>query len=139
MKPLYVLGRVLYGGYFLYNGVNHLLNQEKMAGYAASKKVPSPELAVQGTGGMLVVAGLSLLLGFRPKLGAALTAVFLIGVTPMMHRFWESESAGERQAEIINFGKNLGLLGATLMLTQAHEPASEDEVDSTVRALAVGE
>jgi putative oxidoreductase len=31
--------------------------------------------------------GLSILLGYRAKIGAWLIALFLIGVTPMMHNF----------------------------------------------------
>jgi uncharacterized membrane protein YphA (DoxX/SURF4 family) len=138
MNALYMVGRMLFGGYFLYNGVNHFLQQEAMAGYAGSKNVPSPQLAVQGTGALLVLAGLSLLFDLKPRIGAGLTAAFLLGVTPMMHRFWEAEDPAARQADQVNFTKNLGLLGAALMLTQVHNRPSDAEVDSSVRALAVG-
>lgn len=139
MNALYVLGRMLFGGYFLYNGVNHFLRQDAMAGYAGSKNVPSPQLAVQGSGALLVLGGLSVLLDVKPQVGAALTAIFLLGVTPIMHRYWEAEEPAARQADQVNFLKNLGLLGAALMLTQVQNRVGDARVDGTMRALAVGE
>ena len=41
-----------------------------MSGYAASKGVPAAELAVLGSGAMVALGGLSLLLGVKPKMGA---------------------------------------------------------------------
>lgn len=141
MNPLLVLGRLLFGGFFVYNGVNHFLQAEAMAGYAGSKKVPAPQIAVQASGGMLVLAGLSLALDVKPQIGAGLAAAFLLSVTAMMHRFWELESRAERQGEMINFMKNAALLGASLMLTQVQqrERPGDGQVDATMRELAVGE
>ncbi|HVJ05666.1 MAG TPA: hypothetical protein VM578_08335 [Candidatus Saccharimonadales bacterium] len=31
-----------FGGFFLYNGINHFLQYKTLVGYAASKKVPMP-------------------------------------------------------------------------------------------------
>ena len=58
MTVLFLVGRILLGGYFLYNGINHFLNLGGMAQYAGMKGVPAPELAVLGTGQLLLVAGL---------------------------------------------------------------------------------
>jgi putative oxidoreductase len=41
MKAPFLIGRLLFGGYFLYNGINHLRNREQMAPYAESKGVPN--------------------------------------------------------------------------------------------------
>src|SRR5436190_18709641 len=82
------VGRVVFGGYFLYNGVNHFLNRSAMAQYAGSKQVPAPDLAVIGSGALALLGGLSLVAGIRPKVGASLIAAFLLGVTPTMHAFW---------------------------------------------------
>jgi uncharacterized membrane protein YphA (DoxX/SURF4 family) len=69
---------------------------------------------VIGTGALLVAGGLSILTGVAPKLGAFLIAVFLVGVTPIMHAFWNDITPAERAADLANFTKNIGLLGATL-------------------------
>ena len=121
-KTALLLGRVLFGGYFLYNGINHLTNRETMAGYAASKGVPYPQAAVVGTGAMLLLGGLSLLTGAKPKLGSSLLGAFLIGVTPKMHAFWDIQDPQQRMGEHTNFAKNIGLLGATLIAAAVREP-----------------
>ena len=104
-------GRALFGGYFLYNGINHFVNRDMMAGYARSKGVRWPKLAVLGTGAMLVAGGLSLLTGVKPKVGASLVTTFLTGVTPMMHDYWNATDPMHRMNEMVNFTKNLGLIG----------------------------
>ena len=104
-------GRVIFGGYFLYNGINHFVNRDMMAGYAKSKGVAWPKLAVLGTGAMLVAGGLSVLTGVKPKVGASLLTTFLSGVTPMMHDYWNATDPTSRMNEMVNFTKNLALIG----------------------------
>ena len=121
MTVLFLVGRILLGGYFLYNGINHLLALGSMAQYAGIKGVPAPELAVLGTGLLLLVAGASILLGLFPTVGIACAALFFIGVTPMMHNFW-AVPPEQQMGEMVNFTKNVALLGATLMLAGIPEP-----------------
>jgi len=45
MRPLFVLGRVIFGGFFAYNGLNHFLHQEDMSRYAEAKGVAAAEAA----------------------------------------------------------------------------------------------
>jgi hypothetical protein len=42
--------------------------------------------------------------------------VFLLGVTPVMHNFWTIADETQRLTELINFSKNVALLGAALMM-----------------------
>jgi len=104
-------GRAIFGGYFIYNGINHFVNREMMTGYVKSKGVRWPKLAVLGTGAMLVAGGLSLLTGVKPKVGASLVTTFLTGVTPMMHDYWNATDPMHRMNEMVNFTKNIGLIG----------------------------
>ena len=114
-------GRIIFGGYFLYSGINHFLNRETMAAYAGSKGIPSPNEAVQTSGAMAALGGLSILTGTRPKVGAGLIAAFLIGVSGM-HRFWEEEDAQQRMHEMVNFMKNMALVGGALLAAGRPEP-----------------
>lgn len=122
MKSLFLIGRVVFGGFFVYSGINHLKNHEAIAGYAGSKKVPQPDLAVLGTGALMIAGGASLILGLKPKLGAAAVLAFLAGVSPVMHDFWNSEDPGQRQNDMIHFMKNLALAGGALALMGVEEP-----------------
>jgi len=93
-----------------------------MAPYAASKGVPKPSLAVMASGIPLVIGGTSLLLGIKPRLGAAAIIGFLAGVSPIMHDFWRNEDPSERQSNMVNFMKNAALAGGALALMGIEEP-----------------
>lgn len=122
MKAPFLLGRLLFGGFFLYNGINHFKNRGQMAQYAASKGVPQPNVAIAATGVLLVIGGASIITGVLPKLGTAAIAVFLGGVSPVMHDFWQVENEEQRTNQMIHFSKNTALLGADLALMGIPEP-----------------
>ena len=118
----FLIGRILLGGYFVMAGFNHFKGAKMMAGYAQSKGVPVPLVAVLGSGALLFLGGLSILTGFYPYLGLALAALFLVGVTPKMHDFWNIDDPMQRMGEQVNFTKNIGLLGAVLALYAVATP-----------------
>lgn len=122
MKAPFLLGRLLFGGFFLYNGINHLKQRKNLAMYAQSKGVPKPEIAVAISAVPLLIGGTSLLLGIKPKLGALAILGFLAGVSPVMHDFWRNEDPNERMNNMINFMKNLALAGGALALMGVEEP-----------------
>ena len=122
MKAPFLIGRLLFGGFFLYNGINHLRNRKQMASYAGSKGVPAPELTVALTGVPLIVGGTSMLLGVKPKLGALAILGFLAGVSPVMHGFWRAQDPNERLNDMVNFAKNMALAGGALALMGVEEP-----------------
>ena len=122
MKAAFLLGRLGFGGFFLYSGIHHFLDHKALSQYAASKKVPMPDVAVMATGAALVGGGASILLGVKPRLGALAVLGFLAGVSPVMHDFWSREEPAQRQAEMVNFSKNMALLGAALALIGIEEP-----------------
>jgi uncharacterized membrane protein YphA (DoxX/SURF4 family) len=111
-----LIGRVLFGGLFVYNGFNHFKNRAAIAGYCAYKGVPMPGVSAVVSGLWLLLSGLSIVLGIRPEIGAVMIALFLLGVTPVMHNYWTVSDPNQRMGEMINFHKNMALLGAALML-----------------------
>ncbi|MGH9557863.1 MAG: DoxX family protein [Bryobacteraceae bacterium] len=122
MKLPFIIGRVMFGGYFLYSGINHFLHKSDLSQYAGAKSVPVPDLVVCATGAALIAGGASILLGVKPKLGAAAIVGFLAGVSPVMHNFWSEEDPNQRQNDMINFTKNLALAGSALALAAVEEP-----------------
>lgn len=116
MELLFLIGRVVFGGFFVMSGINHFTNAGMMSGYAGSKNVPAPYAAVVGTGVMLVLGGLSVVLGVLPVLGLFLIILFLVPTSVLMHNFWTVQDPQMRAAEQINFLKNLALGGAALAL-----------------------
>jgi uncharacterized membrane protein YphA (DoxX/SURF4 family) len=136
MKAVFLIGRLVFGGFFLYNGINHLKERKSLGQYAESKNVPLAEAAVAATGIALIAGGTSILLGVKPKLGTAAIAGFLAGVSPVMHNFWNIQDPNVRMNEMINFSKNMALLGSALALMGVDEPwpasvpISRDEVEA---------
>jgi putative oxidoreductase len=122
MRALFILGRAMFGGYFVWSGLNHFLNQQSMSQYAAANGVAAPETAVPASGAMILVGGLSVMAGVKPRQGLALIVGFLVPVSLQMHRFWEIDDPSRRMSETINFSKNMALVGAALALMQLSEP-----------------
>jgi putative oxidoreductase len=122
MDNIFFLGRVLFGGYFLYNAYNHLIHSQALAGYAQSKGVPMARLAVIFSGLLLLLGGYCVVAGVRPVLGALALALFLIPVTFQMHAFWKETDPNAKAMQQIQFGKNMALLGAALMMVMISTP-----------------
>ncbi len=126
MEPIalyaFLLGRFLLGGYFAWNGLNHLLQSKTMEGYAASKGVPFPRLAVVGSGLLILLGGLGILTGAYVGLSVCALVVFIVPVSVMMHGFWNVSEPNARMMEMILFAKNMALLGAVLMLLAIPTP-----------------
>ena len=122
MKIPFLIGRAVFGGFFVYNGINHFLKRGMLSQYAGAKHVPAPDAAVTLSGAAILLGGASVLLGVKPKLGTAAIIAFLLGVTPAIHDFWTAEDPGQRQNDMINFMKNMALLGGALALMSIDEP-----------------
>ena len=122
MKSIFLIGRLIFGGFFLYNGIHHLQQRKAMAQYASSKGVPRPELAVVGSGALLLAGGASVLLGIKPRWGTLAIITFLSGVSPVMHDFWKSDDPARKQSDMINFMKNMAMLGAAMAFMGMEEP-----------------
>ncbi len=122
MAVAFLVGRIIAGLFYLSASLNHFTKLEMSAGHAASKGVPAPKIAVLGAGVLLVIGGASILLGLWPLIGIAAILLFLIGVTPVMHNFWADTDPQMRMNNLVNFTKNLGLVGTTLMLLAIPRP-----------------
>lgn len=119
---LFLIGRIIVGGYFLMAAFNHFTNTGMMAGYAQSKGTPAPKLAVMGTGVLLLLGGASFLLGYHPTIGTILLVIFLLGVTLKIHNFWTISDPMARMNEQVHFGKNVAMIGFLLMTLMIYRP-----------------
>jgi uncharacterized membrane protein YphA (DoxX/SURF4 family) len=113
---VFLLGRILYGGFFIVGGLNHFMHLGMMSGFVASKGVPAGKVAIVVSGLLIIFGGACIVLGCRPELGVLAIVVFLVPVTFMMHAYWQETEPMQRINQRVNFQKNLALLGAALML-----------------------
>src|SRR5213083_1749018 len=91
MDYAFVLGRILYGGFFLLGGVI-------------------------ASGLLIIIGGLLVILGWHVRIALACIVVFLVPVTFLMHNYWIETDMMQRINQRVNFQKNVALLGAALML-----------------------
>ncbi len=122
MTILFLVGRIILGGYFLMSGFDHFQHLTMMSGYAKSKGVPAASFAVGFSGVLLLLGGLSVVLGAYPTVGLWLLVIFLVPVSIKMHNFWTIADPTQKMGEMINFTKNMALVGAILMLLAMPHP-----------------
>lgn len=121
-EALFLLARVLFGGTLALMGLNHFMDTDSMTQYATFKGLPAPKLAVLVSGGVLVLGGLSIILGVLAGPGATLLAGFLVVSALTMHDFWTMEGE-DAQNEMTHFLKNLfGAAGALAFAALATVP-----------------
>jgi len=122
MEIAFLVGRMIVGLYWLMGAVNHFAQVKSMVPYAKMKNVPFAEIAVPGTGVMLLVAALSILTGFYPIIAVVALVIFLVPVTVMMHNFWTIQDPMAKMTDMIMFTKNMSMLGYTLILLGIPQP-----------------
>lgn len=118
----FLVGRIIVGGFFLMNGFNHFTQLNMMTGYSKSKGIPAPAVAVGSSGVILFLGGLSLLLGYHPTIGAGLLVIFLLGASFSIHNFWTVQDQQAKLGEMVNFLKNMAILGLLLMTLAIPRP-----------------
>lgn len=115
MELLFLLGKILFGGFFVWNGIEHFTNVKNLTAYAKHVKIPMPKESVYFSGILLLVGGFSIIFEAWVGVGIICLLVFLLTVTFMAHRFWEA-NAESKMNEKIAFMKNMALVGALIML-----------------------
>jgi uncharacterized membrane protein YphA (DoxX/SURF4 family) len=122
MEYFCLVGRILFGGFFILAGIDHFTHVSMMASYTASKKIPAPKLAVLGSGVLAILGGISVVFGVQPTWGVILLVIFLVPVTIGMHNYWADTDPQARQMNQAMFKKNVALLGAALMFLAIPQP-----------------
>lgn len=108
------LGRAFYSLIFIMLGTNHF--NAGMIDYAASNGVPMANLLVPLSGLLAIIGGLSIFLGYYARFGALLLLLFLVPVTLSMHNFWTVTDPTMHQMQMVNFMKNLSMMGGALLI-----------------------
>jgi putative oxidoreductase len=111
-----LFGRLMIATIFLMSAVgNKIPKFNDVATYMASEGVPLPQVMLVGAIVFLIAGSLSVIAGFRIRVGAALLLVFLVLATYFFHDFWKFEGQ-EQQMQMIQFMKNLSMMGTMVFL-----------------------
>jgi putative oxidoreductase len=112
------VGRVMLSLIFLMSAAgNKIPNFNEVAGYMSSEGVPAARLMLVGAIAFLIVGSFSVIVGYKARIGASLLLIFLMLATYFFHDFWTVEDAKAQQEQMIQFMKNLALIGAMLLIT----------------------
>ena len=125
-----VAGRVLLALIFLMSAAGKKIPQfSNVAQLMESQGVPMPHVMLVGAIGFLLAGSLSIIVGFKARIGATLLLIFLVLATYYFHDFWtwppdamwvlstnSDVIMPVQQIEMISFIKNLALMGAMLLI-----------------------
>ena len=130
---LVLVGRQLFAMIFMLASAGHF-TPAKIA-LAAEHGVPLAPVLVPISGVIALVGGLSVLFGYRARLGGCLLVVFLVPVTFFMHNFWAAADAAMFRLQLFQFVRNLVLLACACQLVRTG--AGSLSLDALVEASAV--
>ncbi len=130
MSYVALAARVCLSIIFLKSGIGKIMGFDGLQQTLTSQNLPLVPVLAVGTIAFLVAGGVSILLGFKTRIGAVLLVIFLIPTTLIFHNpIVNSE-------EWNSFLKNLGLVGGLLMLIYAGAGALS--LDTAMGAIGPG-
>ena len=106
-----LIGRICLSAIFILSGIGKFVDYQSTAGYMAAKGMTMVPVFLYAAALIELIGGLSLLLGFKARCGAALLMLYLIPVTVIFHDFWNVSDAAMAKIEMIMFMKNLAIFG----------------------------
>ena len=110
MKYLPLAARICLCLIFLKAGISHIIGYGDTVSMMADKGLPIPDVLLIFTIIFQLLGGLSLLLGYKVKIGSILLILFLIPASFAFHN---------PATDINGFLKNIGLIGGLLMVMSA--------------------
>src|SRR6267378_2614499 len=114
--PLAVLGRLLLCTIFFMAAVgNKIPHFSDVAKVMESVGVPAPQFLLVGAIVFLLVGSLSVIVGYKARIGAVLLLSFLVPASYYFHPFWKLDGQAQ-QEQMIHFMKNLSMMGAMLFV-----------------------
>jgi putative oxidoreductase len=114
MKFVLITGRILFSLLFILSSFGHF--KAETIAFAGSQGLPYASVLVPLSGIVELIGGLSILVGYRAKLGAWLLVIFLIPVTFVFHQFWNVTDPMTYQMQFVMFMKNISMTGAALLI-----------------------
>ena len=124
MKPMnrygYIAARVMLAAIFLLTGYDKLVDNEDAAADIAEIGLPLPAVLAVIAGLVEIVCGALLVLGRKTAWAAAGLLLFLVPVTVLMEN---PLRAGADFGTVIDFLKNLAIMGGLLMVVLAERAA----------------
>ncbi|HLS02822.1 MAG TPA: DoxX family protein [Beutenbergiaceae bacterium] len=111
---------------FIVLGTQTVTHPHPRLNAAHNLRLPVPRVLVPLTGVAMVAGGLGLIFNRLPRTAAVGLATSLIPTTLGQHRFWVLPTGQARQEKLVNFVKNIGLIGGLITVVTATPKHSEN-------------
>lgn len=117
MDIIVLIGRILLGLIAVGSALGgHFAATTETAAYAESRTgMGNARNGVLVTGVWLLLAGVSIIVGIYPDVGALMFAAWLLGSAFVIHHFWTDAEPMTRQSEMTQFMKNVSIAGGCLL------------------------
>jgi putative oxidoreductase len=109
------LGRVLLALIFVVSGIHKLTQWSGTIAPMTAKGLPFVPVLLAISVALEVGGGLLIMIGYRTHVVALLLFLYMIPVTVVFHDFWRYQGF-EMQFQLVNFLKNLSIMGGLLTL-----------------------
>ena len=114
IAPLF--GRLVLSWFYFTQAYRYTRDWNDTALILTMKSLPAAQvflfIALMG----IVLGGLSLLLGFRTRIGALALFAITVTATIIMHDYWTLSTAAQRAADYDIFARNIAICGGLLAL-----------------------
>ncbi len=107
--------RIAMAPIFIVGGMDALIAPGPKSAKVEAAGLPRATLATRANGAAMMVGGMALAVGPWPRLAAAGLMASLVPTTAVGHAFWAEDTSQGRQAQLLQFCKNLSMLGGLLL------------------------
>jgi putative oxidoreductase len=114
---VFLLARVLFLAIFVTDLIfNKWMHASRSKALMVRFKMPFPSVVLGVSIVFEIAASLMILFNFYAFYAAFALFLFLLGATPIFHRFWKEKEIGAKQNELNHFMKNVSIMGGCLFL-----------------------
>lgn len=110
------IGRLVLAWFFLSEAYARIGAWDANVSLMTILNVPAPPLLLALGLIVMVLGGLSLLLGFHARHGAMLLFGFTVAATVLMHDYWNIKDAAARASDYELFARNIAIAGGLLVV-----------------------
>jgi putative oxidoreductase len=114
ISPL--IGRAMLAWFFLSAALDYAGRWHATITLMAMQGVPAPPLLLAVGIIVMLIGGISLLLGFHARYGAMLLFAFTLLASILMHDYWDIKDTVTRAADYEIFVRNIAIAGALLFI-----------------------
>lgn len=124
MEVVYLLVRLIAGGYLAWRGVQHLepYSRALLVDAARKKSAVLPLVTVPLAGLMLTIGGVSIVIGVFPEAGVVLVVAYLVPSALLSHAYWRVRGAEARAAARRCFWRDVTLALVAIVLLALPQP-----------------